>query len=184
MRLTAIPAAALLISTAVWAADTGYNFDQQSDFSKYKTYKWVDIKGGKDKVSEITDRNILAAIDAEMAKKGLAKVTNDPADLYIGYQAGITANQEYTTYNMGGGPGWGYGGGWGWGGGGIAQTTSSTIHTGHLVLDMYDVSNKRMVWRGMVSDTVEATNKPEKNLKKLNKAVEKMMKNYPPKKKS
>ena len=50
---------------------------------------------------------------------------------------------------------------------------------------MYEVSNKRMIWRGMVSDTVDpSNNKPEKQVKRLNKAVEKMFKNYPPKKKS
>lgn len=172
--------AVLAVAAAVWAADTGYNFDQQADFGKYKTYQWVELKGGKNQVSEITDRNIIAGIDRELAAKGLVKVTSN-ADLYVGYQAGFQKNQEYTTFNTGG-AGWGWGPGWGMGTG-ISQTTSNTIVTGQLTLDMYDAAQKRMVWRGTVSDTVQPTNKPDKQLKKLDNAINKMLKNYPPKKK-
>jgi hypothetical protein len=40
-----------------------------------------------------------------------------------------------------------------------------------------------LVWRGTVSKTLDPTAKPEKRQKNLEKAVEKMLKNYPPKKK-
>lgn len=56
------------VSTAA-AQDVTYNFDQGTDFSKFKTYKWVSIKNAE-KVDEITARQITQAIDDELAKKG------------------------------------------------------------------------------------------------------------------
>ncbi len=188
MRALSLTAALVVITAASYGQKTGYNFDQQADFSKYKTYKWVELKGGgHEKLSEIARRNVTDALEKAMAKRGLTKVDTDSADLMAGYQVGFEQEQEYTTFNSGGpwgyGGGWGPGWGWGYGGGGISQTTSQTIVTGTLVLDMYDREAKRLVWRGQVSDTVDPTRSPEKRLKKLDKAVEKMVKNYPPKKK-
>jgi hypothetical protein len=47
-----------------------YNFAQGEDFSKYKTYKWVDLKGA-DHADQLTEKQIKEAIDANLATKGL-----------------------------------------------------------------------------------------------------------------
>jgi Domain of unknown function (DUF4136) len=65
----------------------------------------------------------------------------------------------------------------------MSTATSSTIRTGQLDLDMYDSANKRLVWRGTVSKTLDPNAKPEKRQKNLDKAVAKLLKNYPPQKK-
>jgi hypothetical protein len=46
MRKYLILGAVLLLSsvTTTVAQDVRYNFAQSEDFSKYKTYKWVDLK--------------------------------------------------------------------------------------------------------------------------------------------
>jgi hypothetical protein len=49
---------------------------------------------------------------------------------------------------------------------------------------MYDTKNHDMVWRGVVSKTIDPKAKPEKQEKNLNKAVAKLLKNYPPPAKS
>ena len=38
-----------------------------------------------------------------------------------------------------------------------------------------------VVWRGVVSGTIDPNQKPDKREKKLNKALTKLFKNYPPK---
>ena len=48
---------------------------------------------------------------------------------------------------------------------------------------MYDSAKKELVWRGTASKTLDPKAKPEKQQKNLAKAVEKLLKNYPPKKK-
>ena len=47
---------------------------------------------------------------------------------------------------------------------------------------MYDTSSKHMVWRGMVSKTLDTKAKPEEQKKNIAKAAEKLMAKYPPKK--
>jgi hypothetical protein len=58
------------------------------------------------------------------------------------------------------------------------QTT--TIHIGQIALDMYDAPEKKLVWRGEASKTLDENAKPEKRQKNLKKGVEKLLKNYPP----
>jgi Domain of unknown function (DUF4136) len=168
---------------SVYAQDVRYNFDKNADFTKYKIYKWVDIKGA-DRPNQLVQKQITDALDAELAKKGLTKTTGDNADLYIAYQTAIGNEKEFTSYNTGWGYGPGWGGGW-YGGTGSTMTTTSTttIYVGQLDLDMYDAAKKEMVWRGTASKTIDPKAKPEKQEKNLAKAVEKLLKNYPPKQK-
>ncbi len=60
----------------------------------------------------------------------------------------------------------------------IGQT--STIQIGQLALDMYDSANHSLVWRGVVSKTIDPKAKPEKRQKNIQKAAAKLLKNYPP----
>ena len=172
----------LLVASAAFGQDVRYNFDKNADFSKFKTYKWVPMKEAP-KVNDLVSKQITDAIDAELATKGLTKVDDDSAHLYIGYQAGIGQEKQFTSYSSD----WGYGGGWyrgGWygGGGGMSTTTgqTDTIYVGQLALDMYDSANKDLAWRGVASKTIDEKAKPEKQQKNLAKAVKKLLKNYPP----
>jgi opacity protein-like surface antigen len=177
-------ACAVLAVTAASAQDVRYNFDQSADFSKYKTYKWVQLKGGE-QVDDLISKQIVEALEAGLAAKGLTKTDADTADLYIGYQVAIHTEKEFTSYSTD----WGYGPGWrgGWYGGMGSTTTTgqtTTIYIGELALDMYDAAQKNLVWRGVVSKTLDPKAKPEKRQKNLNKAVTKLLKKYPPEKKS
>jgi hypothetical protein len=170
-------AAITVLGGPAFAQDTRYNFDSQANFSKYKTYKWVDIKGA-DKPDDLTDRQIRETLDAELMKKGLTKTDNDDADLFIGYQTAITTEKQVNSFDTG----WGYGPGWRYGGGGgMTTSTTSTLYVGALAVDMYDPSQKQLVWRGVVTKTLDQRAKPEKRQKNLQKATAKLLKNYPPK---
>ena len=175
--------------TASFAQDVRYDFDRDKDFSKYKTYKWVIVKGA-DQVDELTAKQLTAAVDTELAQKGLQKTDLDSADLYVGYQTAIGTEKEFTAFNTGWGYGPGWGGGWygyGYGGGFSSSTTygsTSTIYVGQLDLSMYDSGQKQLVWRGVASKTLDPKAKPDKKQKNINKAVQKVLKNFPPKVKS
>jgi Domain of unknown function (DUF4136) len=178
--LFALTLVLLLAGTGTAAAqDVRYNFDKQANFASFKTYKWVTIKGAT-QLSELADKQVKAAVDAELSKKGLTKSEADTADLYIGYQAGIGTEKEYTSFDTGWGYGPGWGGGWYGGGGGMTTGQTSTIYVGQLALDMYASSPKNLVWRGNASKTLDPKAKPDKQEKNLNKAVAKLLKNYPP----
>jgi hypothetical protein len=170
----------LLMSSVAVAQDVRYNFDKSADFAAFKTYKWVVVKDAP-KVDELKDKQIKESLDTELAKKGLTKIDADTADLYIAYQAAVGSEKQFTSYNSGWdyGPGW-YRGGWYGGGGGMTTGQTSTIYTGQLAVDMYDSKNHDLVWRGVVSKTLDPKANPEKQQKNLNKAVAKLLKNYPP----
>jgi hypothetical protein len=154
------------------AQDVSYNFDRGTDFSKFKSYRWVDIKSVQ-QVDHLTARQITVVIDAELAKKGLLKTDSDHADLYIGYQTALSRQTPWMAYR----DGWGYGPGWG---GGLATIAEASIHAGQLDLDMYSATEKKLVWRGVVSNAIELKLNPESSEKKIQKSVEKLLKNYPP----
>lgn len=180
--LFAIALSALALGSAQ-AQDVRYNFDKNTDFSKFKTYKWVALKDAAP-VNDLVDKQIKSGVEAQLAAKGLSKVDADPADLYVGYQAAVGQEKQFTSYNSswGYGPGW-YGGGW-YGAGGMSSGTTtgqtSTIYVGQLAVDMYDTANKDLVWRGLVSKTIDQNAKPDKQEKNLNKALTKLFKKYPP----
>ena len=173
----------LMSGPSLVAQDVRYNFDSKADFTKFKTYKWVDIKG-TDKPNPLVQKQITDTIDAELAKKGLTKTDSDTADLLIGYQTAVGTEKQFSSYNTGWGYGPGWGGGW-YGGGGMTTTTgsTSTIYVGQLDLDMYSSTGKDLVWRATASKTLDPKAKPEKLQKNLTKAVAKLLKNYPPPKK-
>jgi hypothetical protein len=171
----------LFATSAARGQDVRFNFDKNTDFSKFKTYKWVTLKEAS-KLNDLLDKQIIAAVDTELATKGLTKVDDDSANLYVGYQAGVGQEKQFTSYSSD----WGYGGGWnrgGWyGSPGMSTTTgqTSTIYVGQLAVDVYDSANKDLVWRGLASKTIDPKAKPEKQEKNLKKAVTKLLKNYPP----
>jgi Domain of unknown function (DUF4136) len=65
---------------------------------------------------------------------------------------------------------------------GGTTTTVNKYIVGTIVVDLYDRELKQLVWRGTATDT--ASDKPEKNAKKISKSMEKLFKKYPPKPKT
>jgi hypothetical protein len=63
----------------------------------------------------------------------------------------------------------------------MARGTTSQVEVGTLVLSIYDPAKKQLVWRGSVTKTLNPGKDPDKNYKNLEKAISKLLKNYPPK---
>ncbi len=148
------------------------DYDRNANFAQYKTYSWEQVKT-KDALD--VDR-IKTAVNSALAAKGWTQVDSG-ADVCI-VAIEITRNQQTlnTFYD-------GFGGGWGWrrfGGGGFgeATTTTETYKVGTLVVDLFDAKTKKLLWRGTSSDTL--SNNSDKNIKNLDKGVEKMFKQFPP----
>ena len=180
-RIVGLTTVLMLVAAVAYGQDVSYNFDQQADFTKYKTYKWVQVKDAE-QVDPLTAQQITAAFEKQLALKGLTKVEGDAADLLVAYQVAISSEKQINTMDTGMyGAGWGpryYGGYYG---GGMSTTTTSTIYVGSVALDMYDAAGKNLVWRSIASKQIDTKANPEKRQKNLNKGAEKMLKNYPPK---
>ena len=161
--------ALFLVATVLAAQDVRYNSMPGTDFTKYHTYKWVAIEGASHP-DQIVDAEIKQSVDSQLAAKGLTKTDSDKADLYVGYQIALNQEKQWNGYGMGGGARWG----------GMASATSSTINVGTLVIDMYDPATKNLVWTGNATKTLDPSSNQQKNQKNLNKAMAKLLKNYPP----
>jgi len=172
VRYTALLCAILIGSCClVLAQDVKYNYAEGTDFTKFKTYKWTDVHGGTHPDPLINDQ-IIAAIDSQLALKGLTKSDSEKVDMLVDYQVAVTQETQWTASGMRGGVRYG---------GGMGTATSSAINIGTLVVDLYDAAAEKLVWRGDATKTLNPSKDPEKNKKNLNKAVEKLMKKYPPK---
>ena len=178
MKVISLALLGALFQISVLAQDVRYNFAADTDFTKYKTYRWGKITGAQ-QIDQITDNQLKSAIDGELAKKGLTKTEADTADLVMAYQVSVGQEKELTTID----PGYGYGPGWGWygyGGSGFSTTTTSTITIGQVDLDVYDAAQKKLVWRGTANKTLDMQAKPEKRQKNILKGAAKLLKNFPP----
>jgi Domain of unknown function (DUF4136) len=161
-----------LLAGRVSAQQVKTDYDRAVNFGQYKTYSWEHVKT-KDPLD--VDR-IKSAVNAALAAKGWTQVDAGGDVSIVAME--ITSNQQTlnTFYN-------GLGGGWGWrrfGGGGFgeATTTTETYKVGTVVVDLFDTKTKQLVWRGNSSDTL--SNDSDKNIRNLDKGVDKMFKHFPP----
>src|SRR6478736_5006703 len=179
MRLTnqlTFLTAFLFMAACAYGQDVHYNYDRSANFAAYETYQWVGIPGGA-VPDQLIDQAIKRAAEEQLAQKGLTKVESN-ADLYIGYQFVLNLEKSISLRDTGGGPGWGLDP---WGGSRNVQGHTSTIPVGILLMDLYDVGRKQLVWRGDAIKTINLQTDPDKNYKNLQKVMTKLFKNYPPK---
>jgi uncharacterized protein DUF4136 len=178
LRTLILAAGAMGLLAACATTDTRYDYDRRVDLTKIHTYRWVVLEGAE-RPNQLMDNNIREAIDNTLARKGLRRVDNDPADALVAYQISLSQEQQITSYGGGYGYGVGYGYG-GWGGGGIETATTSTIHIGTLIFDFYDPASKNLLWRGQASKTLNPSKDPAKNRERLQIAVDKLLETFPP----
>jgi Domain of unknown function (DUF4136) len=162
----------LLFAGKASAQQVKTDYDRSANFAQYTSYSWEHVKT-QDSLD--VDR-IKSAVNAALAAKGWTQVDSRGDVSIVAIE--MTRNQQTlnTFYD-------GFGGGWGWrrfGGGGFgeATTTTETYRVGTLVVDLFETSTKKLLWRGTSSDTL--SNNSDKNIKNLDKGVEKMFKQFPP----
>jgi hypothetical protein len=157
--------ALLFVPAGAFAQKVTTDFDEKAAFGSFKTYAWTT---GTPSTNPLGETRLHEAVDARLKAKGLALVQANP-DVVVATHA--VAKEEKQLYASG------FGGGPRWGGSGTASVQSYLVGT--LVLDIYDAKTKQLVWRGTGSDTL--SDKADKNTAKVNKALDKMLKEFPPK---
>jgi hypothetical protein len=159
---------ALVLASASFAQQVKTDYDRTADFSRYKTYSWEKVQTS----DPLWVDRIKEAVNSALAAKGLTPVASGGDIAIVAIE--MTKNQQTlnTFYD-------GFGGGWRWGGGfGNATTTVDNYKVGTLVVDLFDANTKQIIWRGSSSDTL--SDKSDKNIKNLDKGVQKMFDHYPP----
>jgi hypothetical protein len=169
-RIFASAGIVFLIATASLAQQVKTDYDREANFSQYKTYSWEKVQTQD---SLWVDR-IKEAVNTDLAAKGWIPVQSG-GDISV-VAIGTTQNQQTldTFYD-------GFGGGWRWrgfGGFGDSTTTVETYKVGTLVVDLFDPKTKKLIWRGSASDAL--SNKSDRNIRNLDRDVQKMFDHFPP----
>jgi hypothetical protein len=154
-----------LVAGSLWAQQVSVNYNHSASFTQYHTYAW-----GSNNSNQIQN-SILAQvaqqdIDNAMSQKGLQKVSESQnPDLILTASGG---EKEQTSWNA-----WGMRGiGGGMGGISPQQNVDAT-----MIVSLYDLKEKSLVWRGIAEDTL--SNNGNKNQQLVEKAVQKMFKQWP-----
>ena len=134
-------AVALVLSPAMlYAQKVSYDYEKTANFAAFKTFA---LKDGTKVGQPLIDDRIVAAIEQELAAKGLTKVDANP-DVFVVYHTSFDKQKDISTFSSGYGGGYGpYG--WGWGGGWAGGSTTTQVRDilmGTLVIDIADAKKK------------------------------------------
>jgi hypothetical protein len=123
-------------------------------------------------MDRIVAQQIKDAINTPLTSQGMTMTEADTADMYVGIQTSIQQQEQWNAYGTGGG--WRFGGG-------MATATSTTIQIGTLGVDFYDPATKQLIWRGSATKTLNPSKNAQTNQNRVNQAVAKLLKSFPPK---
>ncbi len=160
----------LFLANASFAQQVQTDYDRAANFSQYKTYSWEKVRTP----DPLWVDRIKAAVNAALTEKGWTEVESGGDISIIAMEINRNHQTLNTFYDD-------FGGGWRWrgfGGFGESTTTSETYTVGTLVVDLFDAKTKTLVWRGVSSGML--SDKSDKNIKDLNRGVEKMFQHFPP----
>lgn len=148
-------------------AETEYAED--IDFSQYRTYRWItddlvliQAGSGEPAVRNIAnERRIRAAVERELAAKGLRKAAGDQADLIIAFTVGTQVR-----YHIQGGDNYD-----------ILTDPAAAYMRGRLTLYMFDRASQRQIWSAWTQKNLEPGDDPDAV---INAAVEVLLAEFPP----
>jgi len=170
MRIATLITGVLLLGTIAFAQSINFDFDKTANFAGYRTYTWV---RGASVPDQLNHERVIGAINAQLSLKQLTKVERQAnPDLLVAYHAAFDTDVQVT----------GFASGWGGfrfpAGSGVAR--ADEIITGTLIVDLIDARTGTIVWRGTATKEINPNAKPAQRDKNINRAAEKLFKNYPP----
>jgi hypothetical protein len=182
-RLLWVGVCCLLLGTMTNAQKIKVGYDKSIDFSKYKTYSWM--KEITRPVYPMLATTVFGTVDQELKKKGLQGMEEGHGEIVLQYSGGIGFGLNQTsgapiipTYlgqpistdaTM-------------WTGNTFGGSASTAVPEGWLMLELLDIAAKKIVWRGEVRGKLDIERKNE-SLDHARKAVIKLLKDFPPRKK-
>lgn len=175
--LTALATLALVAGCSTMSVN--YDYDSNADFAQYSSFAWIakpEVVAANaaqaQQSSDLLDRRIRAAVEGELAARGLAQVDVDPGLLVV-YHLGVQDKIQVTDYGYSYSPyAWGYGG---------RQLDVYQYQEGMLIIDLVDAKTKNLVWRGTGTKVIEsAPRSPEEMQARIDEVVAKIMASYPP----
>jgi hypothetical protein len=173
-------AVASLVAAVCACATVSVNadWDPGHDFSAWQTFAWMpdgaEAGGGRRPVdSPLIDERVRAAVERSLVARGYRLVTGGTPDFYVGWA--VHVQQKLDVYTINHYYGWGYR--WGVG---FPETQVVEYDEGELVIDFADAKARKLVWRGSGSKRIDPKPSPEKVTENVNRAVEEILSDFPP----
>lgn len=167
-----------------------YDHDANHNFSNYNTFAWLSKNPMKVSQSVTTpnpllEPRIMSALEKALVAKGYEWVA-DPksADFVISFTIGSREEIKVDSYpTMSAGYSMGYPRHWGWGGAyygyGVSKTSVRQYTKGMLAVDIFDVKDRRPVWHGVASKTINESDRENMD-ETINAAVDAVVAGFPP----
>jgi hypothetical protein len=158
-----------LAAAACSTLELNTDYTPGTDFGKYRTFEFRPAAQPKNPVAA---RSVSYAVGQTLEAKGMKEVAQG-GDLLIYGHFVRDEKLQFDTYGYTtvGWYGWGYS---------PAVTTARVIPVGTLLIDLVDASTKKLVWRGMVKDEIDAQLYPEEREKKAIGIAKQLFADYPP----
>jgi hypothetical protein len=161
------------------------DYDKSVDFSQYKTFEYYGWAEESDKILNRFDRERFEqAFGEEFKKRGLKYVEENGDMVVVLFIVVEQKTQKTANTTTHGGYGgyygryYGYGPGYGWGPSYSTTTiTEYDYQVGTLVVDVFDAKEKKLIWEGIGTKTVDEN--PQTRDKNIPKAVAAIMMQYP-----
>jgi len=188
LRIPVLLVAAVLVAVTAAAQKIKIEThrDEQANFGALKTYSWLppppspklvapDAKGDPTLTQEVIGPHIVAAVDRELAARGLKKIETGEPDIKVVYYALLTMNMnsaqmgDYYQYTTG----------WGTLVGTYATTSTETYERGSIVVDVVSPAANKAIWRGSAAAKINRENNLEKRVARVNEVVAKMFEKFP-----
>lgn len=149
------------------AQDVYVNSSPTANFASYHTYAWGQQQNPNQIANSFLAQEAQSQVNSQLQSKGLKMVQeSENPDLVVVGSGGMRTQTSYNAWGMRGI------------GGGMGGITPQQSLTGTLIVDIYDVKAKELVWRGVGQGTLNEKNS-QKNMQLVDKAVAKMFKKYP-----
>ena len=177
-RVSLVSTLLLLVALPALGQKIHIDYDNATAFSEYKTFQFRETRQDLRRVSGNLHRRTVATITDYARDGSLVEVESDP-DIYVAYYAATSGDLALTLADLeyAYGPGFSLGSYWK-GGTGTRDVTKKpfVFKEGTVVVDIWDRERKVLVWRGMATAVLKDDYR--KNEKKLDKALDKLMKNW------
>ena len=175
MKRVFIVCAILTCAMSVSAQEVHIDYDRSARLTTFKTFGWQDTpETSLANTNELMHERVKKIIIDTISSGRLDYVQDDP-DLWVTYHASTRDQFKVNTATFG----YGYPGNWYWDpywGGSYSTSTVSTYVEGTLIIDVWDAAQKTLIWRG--SAVITVANNPEKTTKRIEKAVQKIVKKW------
>lgn len=181
---------AILALSACSSVDTSWDYNPDVNFSQIKTFAWttVDNDGSQYHLDGLMDERVRHAVDHEMAVKGIKQVAKDKAQVLVNYLTKVNTKVDINTFTNYYGynpyyPYYGANGGWGrpWGSIPVTETQVKEYNVGTLIIDIIDAKTDKLIWRGSLGGIIRDKDTPQQRVQFINKAVNEILANFPPK---